>query len=81
MWRCESWIGGFFPGGIVFFLIWGLIILAVVFPAIKLFGMIRSGKGEQRIDRIDSLNILKDRFAKGNISEKEYINMKEVLCD
>ena len=81
MWGYEAWIEGFSPGGIAFFLIWGLIMLVLVFLVVKISKMIRYGKDDPRLDRADSLKFLKDRFVNGNISEKEYLKMKKILCE
>jgi putative membrane protein len=84
MWRYGhfpyfSWMGGFFPGGIFSILIWGLIILALIYVAVKLFGAIRSGQSLQNTDRNHSLNILKIRYATGEIGHEDYLTMKETL--
>jgi putative membrane protein len=85
MWGCNfspisgGWWGGFFPGGILSMLIWVLIILLLVYVVIRIF---RSQTGNSIIssrDRIDSLSILKRRFAKGEISKEEFLKMKQVL--
>jgi len=87
MWGCDyipflggsSWAGGFFPGGIVYLLVWGLIILFFVYVAVQIFKAVTSDKSSQNRDRIDSLAILKVRFAKGEISSEEFQKMKRVL--
>ena len=84
MWGCDyfpfsSWMGGGFAGGIFSLLLWGLIIFIVVYLIIKLIGTLRDGKTIQRRDRSDSLAILKMRLAKGEISQEDYIKMKETL--
>jgi putative membrane protein len=75
----SSWMGGGFAGGIFSLLLWGLIIFLVVFFIIKLFGSINSGKSGQFRDKNDSLEILKMRYAKGEINQDEYVKMKSVL--
>jgi putative membrane protein len=75
----SSWIGGGFAGGIFSLLLWGLIIFLVVFFIIKLFGSINSNKSGQFRDKNDSLEILKMRYAKGEINQDEYVKMKSVL--
>jgi putative membrane protein len=84
MWRYGhfpnfSWMGRFFPGGIISMLIWALIILALVYLAIKLFRALTSEQTEQNRDRFDSLEILKMRYARGEIGQEDYLTMKETL--
>ena len=75
----SSWMGGGFAGGIFSLLFWGLIILLLVFVAIKLFGSIKSNKTGPFRDKNDSLDILQMRYAKGEINQDEYVKMKSVL--
>jgi putative membrane protein len=84
MWRYGhfphySWMGSFFPGGIVSMLIWVLIILALVYLGIKLFRALSSEKIKQNRDNLDSFEILKMRYARGEISHEDYLTMKETL--
>lgn len=72
-------LGGFFPGGIVHVLLWGLIILVLVYLAGKLIGAISSDRVRENRDRVDSLSILKMRFARGEISREDYLRMREIL--
>ncbi len=84
MWRYGhfphySWMGSFFPGGIVSMLIWVLIILAFVYLAIRLFRALTSQQTKQNRDDFDSFEILKMRYARGEISHEDYLTMKETL--
>jgi len=84
MWRYGhfphfSWMGSFSPGGIVSMLIWVLIILALVYLAIKLFRALTSEEIKQNRDKSDSIDILKVRYARGEISQEEYFRMREIL--
>jgi putative membrane protein len=87
MWGCDyipfigggGWAGGFFPGGILYLLVWGLIILLFIYAAVRIFKAITSGKSCSHRDRIDSMAILKARFAKGDISSEEFYKMKQIL--
>lgn len=87
MWGCDyipflggnSWAGGFFPGGIMYLVIWGLIVLLFVYAAVRIFKAVTGDKPAQNRDRIDSLAILKVRFAKGEISSEEFQKMKRIL--
>lgn len=80
MWGCTyngvgigHWI---FGGGIMGFLVMALIAILITTLVIKL---IRSSKAVRKNDTIESLNILKIRFANGEITEQEYKKMKSVL--
>lgn len=72
-------LDNFFHGGIISTLIWTLIILGFLFLMIKLFGSLKSGQISQGRDRFDSLEVLKVRYARGEISQEDYIKMKETL--
>ena len=84
MWRSGHfphyfWMGSFFPGTIVSMLIWVLIVLALVYLAVKLFRALNSEQTKQNRDRFDSFEILKMRYARGEISHEDYLTMKETL--
>jgi uncharacterized membrane protein len=84
MWRYGhfphySWMGSFFSGTIVSMLIWVLIILALVYLGIKLFRALSSEKIKQNRDNLDSFEILKMRYARGEISHADYLTMKDTL--
>ena len=84
MWGCNyspyfSWIDRIFPGGLFSALILGLIILILVLLTIKLFRSLRSSGSGQSGDRHDSLAILKDRYARGEIGDEEFAKMKNIL--
>jgi uncharacterized membrane protein len=47
---------------------------------IKVFGLLKEpGRGRQNRDKDDSIEILKVRFAKGEISQEEYLKMSDAL--
>jgi putative membrane protein len=75
----SSWMGSGFAGGIFSLLLWGLIILVLVFLAVKLFGLVKSNKSGPFRDKNDSLEILKMRYANGEINQDQYVKMKYVL--
>ena len=85
MWGCDygpvmgGWWGGFFPGSIFSLLLCGLIIVLVVFLAIRMFRSQTDGRQGPAQDRFDSEAILKTRFAQGEISHEEFVRMKEIL--
>jgi uncharacterized membrane protein len=90
MWGCDygpvssGWWGGFspggfFPGGILYLLIWGLIIFLLVYLGTRIYRSITSEKPSSIRDKLDSLAILKARFANGELSGEEYHKMKQVI--
>jgi putative membrane protein len=87
MWGCNyfpfsgGWSGGYFPGGIFSLLIWGLVIGLIVYLVVRLTRTpMHHANGSSR-DRTDSLSILKSRYARGEISEEEFIKMKQLLLE
>ena len=70
---------GLFGGGFVSILVWGLIIAGVIYLVIRVSRGFGSGPGAAPRDTSDSLEIAKQRFAKGEITEEEYTRMKKVL--
>ena len=74
-------MGGIFQGGISHSLFGALIVLALVYLAFRLLRSMKSNERSSFRDRIDSLEILKGRFAKGELSEEEYTKMKRVLLE
>ena len=59
--------------------VWGLVVLLFVYAAVRIFKAITADKYVSQRDRIDSLAILKARFAKGEISHEEFNKMKQIL--
>ena len=71
----SSWGMHTFGGGILMFLFWGLIIGGI---ALLVAGLAR--QGTQRDDRGESpMDILKRRYASGEIDREEFQRMKELL--
>jgi putative membrane protein len=87
MWGCNyfpfsgGWSGGYFPGGIFSLLIWGLIIGLIAYVVIRVVKTQTHLPNGSSQDRTDSLSILKTRYAKGEISEEEFIKMKHLLLE
>jgi putative membrane protein len=84
MWKCANFpffsgMGGILPGGIFSILLWVLIILALVFLATKVFKSMKDGPNSVNKDRNDSFEMLKLRYAKGEINQNEYFKMKKTL--
>jgi putative membrane protein len=87
MWGCDyipllsgnGWSGGLFPGGIFHLLVWAAVVLLFIYAVVRILKATLSGKPVQNRDRVDSLAILKFRFAKGEISSEEFNKMKQIL--
>lgn len=81
MWGCNYF--SYFPwmNGLFHTLLWGAILLGLVYLATRFFGDKNKSRTEKKSDREDSLKILKVRFAKGSIDEEEYDRMKEILTN
>lgn len=74
----DGW-GGWFMGPIMMLLVFGLLILGVVL-VLRALGIGDSARGNGNSqDR--ALEILKERFARGEIDEEEYQNRKKHLRD
>ncbi|MCF6246197.1 MAG: hypothetical protein L3J69_02430 [Desulfobacula sp.] len=85
MWNCDflpfsgGWGGAFFPGGMFSLLIWGFVILLFIYFGIKMFRNLGSNSTVSLQDKKDSMSVLKTRFAKGEVSQEEFIKMKQTL--
>ena len=85
MWGCDyglmsgGWWGGFFPGSLLPLLLWGLIVVLIVYLAIRIFKPQLHGRQGSSRDRSDSEAILKARFAKGEITREEFVKMRQTL--
>ncbi|KJR96373.1 MAG: hypothetical protein VR65_27955 [Desulfobulbaceae bacterium BRH_c16a] len=82
MWGCDylgGWGSGIFPHGIFFMLVWILIIALAIYVVTRIFGTRTPNRDASSQDRIDSLQILKARFANGEITQEEFTKMKQVL--
>ena len=83
MWGCNYYNGAgfghwFFGGGIIGFSITGIIIIII---AALIFRLIKSNQpmNSENLDKKDSFEILKRRFANGEINDQEYQKMKDML--
>jgi len=70
---------GFFSGGLLSILVWGLLIAGLIYVGIRVTRSLGSANQPPHRDTHDSLDIAKQRFARGEITEEEYARMKEVL--
>jgi uncharacterized membrane protein len=86
MWGCDytamsrGW-EGFFPWFVLPLLMWGIVILSIAYLVIRFFKAHEHNVRESSQDCIDSLAILKARFASGEISEIQFIKMKQTLSE
>lgn len=92
MWGCNiggNWgglfgSGGWFMGGGLLGLLWKVLLIAlIVFLVVKLIQGLGVGIDARRNradDRDDSLEIIKNRLARGEITTDEYQRMKDVLA-
>jgi len=86
MWGCDyglmsgGWWGSFLPGSLFSLLLWGLVILLIMFLAIRIFKFQTREPRWPAQDRFDSEAILKARFAKGEISQEEFLKMRQTLA-
>ncbi len=82
MWGCNYSGAGlghwFFGGGIIGVGLTALIIILIVSLVLRLMRG-NQQNNFQNSDRLDSLMILKNRLAKGEITEQEYKKIKDVL--
>jgi putative membrane protein len=70
-WGAPSMMG-FFGGGIMMLLFWGAVIYFIVW-------LVRNNKTNETDSSKKSLDILKERYAKGEIDKKEFEEKKKDL--
>lgn len=69
--------GHMMVGGLAMILFWGGLILAIVL-AVRYLGLPGSGSGRGRRDPVD---ILRERYARGEIDDEEYRRRRQALDD
>jgi len=75
------WFGFGWSGFLVMILIWGLLIAAAVALVKALFSWGSSSQGTRLSREEDSLEILKKRYARGEVSRDEYELIKGDLIE
>jgi len=73
------WLNNIFHGGLFNMIIWGLFFFIVVYFTIRAVSAMKTKPDYSDRDRHDSLEILKIRFAKGEVNKDEFRKMKDVL--
>ena len=72
----SGWMGMGFGGGLLMLLFWGLAIVGFVALVRWIISWNEPGRGEREPDALD---ILKRRYASGEIDQKTYQEMKREL--
>ena len=76
MWGCN-W-GAPFPYSFVGILVNILMVVTIVYIVVlTVRSLLSRNKGNK--DTVDSLDIVKQKYARGEISEKEYLRIKDIL--
>lgn len=70
----PRWSGGFYGGGFIMMIITLILLGLLLFMAVK---YLKNSRPAETGD--NSLNILKNRYAKGEISKEEFFTMKKEL--
>ncbi|QTA38030.1 SHOCT domain-containing protein [Thermosipho ferrireducens] len=74
---CGLWSWGFGNGtwwfGLLWALLWIVVIVGTILIIVKLFSKTSFSNSD------NALKILKSRFARGEISEEEFVKMKKLL--
>lgn len=86
MWNCNggypfgpgNW---FFGHGVFGMLFSALLMIAIIYLIIFVLRLFFVKDKAQNKDRRDSIEILKARYAGGEISEEEYIRMRDILTN
>lgn len=77
----NGFMGGGFMGGGIFGMFINILIIALI--AYLIFKLVQNlgnnGAGNSRKSNRDSVQILKERYARGDIDEDEYLKRKDIL--
>lgn len=71
--------GGWFMGHGLFGMAFGVVLLIIILSLIITVVRALVCKAGENMDTKDSLKILKEKFARGEISEEEYNRMRDTL--
>lgn len=75
-------MNGYGDYGFIWVLVIGIILLIMLFLMYKLLQQNKQSNRDTGIETTNTaLNILKERYVKGEITEEEFIRMKKVLED
>lgn len=72
-----GWDGGGFMG--IGMLFWGIILILLIALVIYAIIILSSNKRDSKQDKETALDILEKEFARGNITEEEFIKRKKHL--
>ena len=83
MWKC-SWgypfgHGGWFTGHGLFGMVFGFLLFLLILPLVVTVVRSLVPKAGGNRDQKDSLEILREKFARGEISEEEYLRVRDIL--
>jgi putative membrane protein len=80
MWDSDWGWGGMMGGGLGMILFWGLIILLIVL-AVRWLGAFGSSRGSAALIEKTPLQVLQERYARGEIDKEEYEERRKTLTD
>lgn len=76
MWGCN-W-GAPFPYSLIGILVNILMVVTIAYIVVLTVRSLIS-KGKENRDSVDSLEIVKQKYARGEITEEEYLRMKDII--
>jgi putative membrane protein len=80
MWQCGFNNGGYHMGGAIFLMIfWVVVIGLIIWGAMRMSRHAHGCCGHGEHQGSDALQIAKERYAKGEINEKEFEQIKNNL--
>jgi putative membrane protein len=78
-WGCNSLSYFSWPGGMFSFVIWGLLVLTLLYLGARILSSLTSCQSRPSRDGEDSLEILKLRYARGELTQEDYAKMRHTL--
>ena len=80
MWGADGFMwGGMMGGGLMMILFWGGLIVLVVLGGQALFKQSGNSRNLSSGNAKSALDILKERYARGEIGQEEYFDMRRNL--